>query len=140
MQVEKIFSFLATLCILSPLCVSSAQAQDFRASDQFSARYNSFSDSLSSLGFEMSKAYNQAQMKQARWQFMNSPPTELTDPMFAAAIKKSQQSNQQQQNQSNNATNAYGLPNFGLPNYGLGGSLFDNPFFSSQGSTQQRGQ
>ena len=71
---------------------------------------------------------------------MNSPPTELTDPMFAAAIKKSQQSNQQQQNQSNNATNAYGLPNFGLPNYGLGGSLFDNPFFSSQGSTQQRGQ
>lgn len=139
MHIAKVFSFLAAFSILAPLSIIAAEAQDFRSSDQFSARYNSFSDSLSNLGFQMSKRYNDNLLRQAQWQSINSPPTELSDPFFAAAIKKQyekQQQQQQQQNQqSNNASNPWGLPDFGLPNYGLGGSVNNNPFFSSQGAS-----
>lgn len=137
MHSAKVFSFLASLSILAPLSVVSVEAQDFRSSDQFSARYSSFSDSLSNLGLQMSKRYNDNLLRQAQWQSINSPPTELSDPFFAAAIKKQYENQQQQQpkQQSNYANNPYGLPDFGLPNYGLGGSINNNPFFSSQGAS-----
>lgn len=138
MHSAKVFSFLAVLSILAPLSVAAAEAQDFRSSDQFSSRYSSFSDSLSDLGFQMSRRYNDNLLRQARWQSIYSAPTELSDPNFAAAIKKQQESfqkQQQQQQQSNYASNPYGLPDFGLPNYGLGGSINNNPFFSSQGAS-----
>ena len=133
MQSVKVFSFLAALCVLSPLSSLPVEAQDYRSSDRFSSRYSSFSDALSAQGSKMARGYNHSIMNQAEVQSYMSVPSEMSDPLMGPAIMKSQQQSSQNQ-QSGYATNGYGLPNYGLPNYGLGGTIFDNPFFSSQGA------